>query len=433
VTILFSSPAHPGQLNPLRTVAKEIARRGTHEVWFASEDTAADQIAPLPFLSLGPTRLKVTDELYAAMARPPLSTEGIVALALSARRADTLHAGYEATLAQIEQLHPALIVADVFAIGALDAALATGTPFAVSVPYPLSSAYLSRLPWSYPTPMSGFGHRPPWLRNAAFRIRVQAALGRALVPRMARQRRGFANRFADPEQYCAAAAAVLGYSVFGLEYPFPVADHVHMVGAAIPPQPPDDPLSGWLDERPSVVYVGLGTLARLSAAQLRALLEALTRLAPQHHVLWKLPAAQRALLPEHLPEHIRAEPWIPSQTAVLAHPHTSAFVTHGGANGFHEALHYARPMLLMPFWMDCYDIAARGVDAGVGLALDRPHHLHADEIHAKLCRILTESSFRARAAHWSERLRAGGGAPRAADILTELADHAKAPTRSRPE
>jgi UDP:flavonoid glycosyltransferase YjiC (YdhE family) len=75
-------------------------------------------------------------------------------------------------------------------------------------------------------------------------------------------------------------------------------------------------------------------------------------------------------------------------------------------------------MLLMPFWMDCYDvIAARAV----GLALDRPHHLAAEEIHTKLSRILTERGFRERAGNWSARLRAAGGVARAADVLVALA------------
>ena len=50
-------------------------------------------------------------------------------------------------------------------------------------------------------------------------------------------------------------------------------------------------MTDWLDQRPSVVYVCLGTLAKLSAAQLDAFAEALGRIGPEHQVLWKLPAA----------------------------------------------------------------------------------------------------------------------------------------------
>ncbi|MDI5941500.1 glycosyltransferase, partial [Micromonospora sp. DH15] len=138
-------------------------------------------------------------------------------------------------------------------------------------------------------------------------------------------------------------------------------------------------------------------------------------------VLWKLPAGQRHRLPGPLPPHVRVEEWIPSQLDVLAHPNVRAFVCHGGANGFHEGVHFGQPMLMTPFWLDCYDIAARAVDAGVGLALDRPPHVDAGEVAAKLRRLLTEESFRERSRHWGEQCRRAGGVGRAADLVLKLA------------
>lgn len=43
----------------------------------------------------------------------------------------------------------------------------------------------------------------------------------------------------------------------------------------------------------------------------------------------------------------------------------------------------------MPFWLDCYDFAARAIDSGVGLSLDRPLAFTADEVPTKLERLLT--------------------------------------------
>lgn len=438
--VLFASPAHPGQINPLLALAGELSRRGTPGLWFASEEGAKAAVeavasnSPVRFLSTGATQLQVDDALYAAMTSGPRTTDGIVALGRVVRDPAITEQVFHATVEQVERIRPGLMVIDVLNVGALDAALATETPFVVSVPFPISGAYLSRLPWGYPTPTSGLPRRlgvAGKLANLAFRTRLQGALAMALVPRLARQRRakGLANPLADPERYCAAARAVLAYSVFGLEYPFPVPPHVHLVGAlvgggadsAADPQRPRDELMGWLDQHESVVYVGLGTIARLTAAQLRALLEAFTGLGPRHHVLWKLSDDQRALLPETLPPHIRVENWIPSQLEVLAHPHTRAFVSHGGANGFHEGVYFGQPMLLLPFWLDCYDIAVRGVDAGVGLTLDRPPRIEADEVAAKLHRLLTDGTFRERSRYWGERLRQAGGVTRAADLVTRLA------------
>ena len=51
------------------------------------------------------------------------------------------------------------MVIDVMNLGALDAATTRNVPYVLSVPFPVSTAYLSRLPWNYPTPASGFPRR----------------------------------------------------------------------------------------------------------------------------------------------------------------------------------------------------------------------------------------------------------------------------------
>ena len=63
---------------------------------------------------------------------------------------------------------------------------------------------------------------------------------------------------------------------------------------------------------------------------------------------------------------------MPSQLDVLAHPNVTAFVTHGGGNGFHEGLYFGKPMVVRPLWGDCHDVAVRGKDKGVSLTLDPP-------------------------------------------------------------
>ncbi|WP_036374082.1 glycosyltransferase [Micromonospora sp. ATCC 39149] len=431
--VLFASPAHPGQLNPLLAIAGELSRRGEPDLWFAAEEEARDRVAanatgsPLRFRSTGDTLLRVDDEMYAAMTRGPMTTAGLVALARQIRIPDVADRVRELTLEQIDEIRPGLMVIDMLNLGALDAALARGVPYVLSLPFPPSNIYLSRLPWDYPTPTSGLprrlGPRQRWA-NLTFRARLRLSLlGALLGPARHRRAQGIGNAFGDPEKYSAAAVAVFGYTVFGLEYPFPAPEHLHLFGPMVPPREPapGGELTDWLDRQTSVVYACLGTLARLTGPQVRAFAEALSAIGPEHQVLWKLPAAQRHLLPGPLPPHVRVEEWIPSQLDVLAHPNVRAFVCHGGANGFHEGVHFGQPMLLTPFWLDCYDIAARAVDAGVGLALDRPPHVDADEVARKLHRLLTEDSFRERSRHWGEQSRQAGGVGRAADLVLKLA------------
>ncbi len=156
-----------------------------------------------------------------------------------------------------------------------------------------------------------------------------------------------------------------------------------------------------------------------------ALISAFKRLGPNHHILWKLPDSQRALLPprELLPTNLRIEDWIPSQLSVLAHPNVRVFLTHGGGNGFHEGIYFGKPLLVMPFWLDCFDFAVRAIDSGVGLALDRPPSFTAHEVAVKLRRLLAESSFHERAQHWGEQLRKAGGVSRAADLILTMLEH----------
>jgi polyene glycosyltransferase len=428
--VLFAGMAHAGHLNPLVAIADELSRRGVLELWFAAEEDARARVEQIPaarFVSYGETAVRVDTSVYSAITGAVRRTAGMVALARLVRGSH-VERFFRHSLDQIDRIRPTLMVIDVLNIGALDAATVRGVPFILSVPFAVSGVYLRRLPWTYPTPTSGLPERmtaAQTLTSVAFRLRLQLAMVRSLDARALWRRRkaGLANVLSDPERYAAAAHAVFAYSVFGLEYPFDPPAHLHMLGAMVPdpPEPTGSELTAWLDAHPSVVYVCMGTMARLSAYQLRELADGLSGLGPDHHVLWKLPPDQRALLPAALPAHIRGQAWIPAQADVLGHPHVKAVVCHGGANIFHESVHFGQPVLVMPFWLDCYDIGARAADAGVGLTLDRPPRFSAAEVTAKVRRLVATDAFRRRSREWSGRLRRAGGVSRAADLIIQAA------------
>jgi polyene glycosyltransferase len=125
------------------------------------------------------------------------------------------------------------------------------------------------------------------------------------------------------------------------------------------------------------------------------------------------------MLSGEIAENIKIVEWVPTQAEVLGHPHVRAVVCHGGNNILHESISYGQPVLVMPFWLDCYDLATRAREAGLGLSLDDPPYFDADEVAAKMRRLLTEESFRDRSLHFSERLRLAGGVERAADLLLD--------------
>jgi polyene glycosyltransferase len=111
---------------------------------------------------------------------------------------------------------------------------------------------------------------------------------------------------------------------------------------------------------------------------------------------------------------------VPSQMDVLAHPNVTAFVTHGGGNGFHEGLYFGKPLVVRPLWVDCYDQAIRGDSLGVSLTLDHPRTVDPDDMTDKLTRVLDDPSFRKRAEAFGVLQRAAGGREAAADLVLGL-------------
>ena len=63
-------------------------------------------------------------------------------------------------------------------------------------------------------------------------------------------------------------------------------------------------------------------------------------------------------------------PWFP-QHDLLAHPKTVLFVTHCGMTGILESVYHSVPMLALPIFGDQPDNAARLVERGLALRVDR--------------------------------------------------------------
>jgi polyene glycosyltransferase len=444
--ILFASEPSWGHINPLISIAGELAARGVRDIWFAStndreaEIEAIDGGESVRFASLGPSQPELdpanwSDETLRAMTTSSVLRSFAAVVDATYDQAG-IHQNYLRTLEVVDELRPALAVIDLSATWAFDAVAKRGVPYLAVASAPVSRAYIDRLPRSYPTPNSGLPRQmspSQEIRNILYRLGFLAILLRPKHLRanwdLVRTRR--AERLANPDMrpnlYADDAVAVLAQSVFGIEYPFPgIPENLRMLGAIIPRDVgtavTDEGLARWLDTNESVVYAAFGTLMRPTPQQVQAILEVAARLGPTHHVLWKLPRSRQHLLPDALPPNLRVESWIPSQHAVLAHPHVRVFFNHGGCNAVHEGLYFGKPLLVMPFWQDNLDAAARVVDSGAGLAVSQAYTPDPDDIAAKLTRLLDEPAFRSRAEHWSGELRAAGGVVAAADEITGALD-----------
>ncbi|MEU6132353.1 glycosyltransferase [Saccharopolyspora sp. NPDC047091] len=450
--ILFVSYPESGLLNPLLVLAQELSRRGVADLHFATDDNRRDEVAalqvdsPVNFVPLGP----VVPEMSAVTWDDEVYREVTQRSRFKAHRAVIRHTfspearidKYRALEAAVEEIRPALLVVESMCSYGYELAITKGIPFVLGVPFMPSNVLTSHIPFAksytgpdFPVPHSGLPHEmSPWQRlaNRVFKFRTLGMfLTKELRERAARDQRirdelGIAKEAGGFMSRIEHAEMVLCYSVPGLDYPFTAPEHLRLVGTMVPPlpqAPEDDGLADWLSARDSVVYMGFGTITRLTAGQVRSLLEVTRRLGERGtDVLWKLPAEQQHLLPPaaELPANLRVEAWVPSQLDVLAHPSVRLFFTHAGGNGFHEGLHFGKPLVVRPLWVDCDDQAVRGRDFGVSLTLDRPETIDVADVLDKLTRVLDERSFRDRAAMFGQLLRDAGGREAAADLLAEL-------------
>ncbi|OLF17191.1 glycosyltransferase [Actinophytocola xanthii] len=449
--VLFVSSAESGLLNPLLVLAGELARRGVPDLWFATDESRRADVERLSaaslvrFVAFGtPERERSSAtmdqrdyENFAHRSRLRSRRSGFQLVYDPAGQAAKLRELRDV----VDRNRPALMVIDGVSVLAVALAISRGIPFVLSNPFLVSHVMTghvplltkSHLPWPFPVPHSGLPLRMTLRQQVYNQVFKLNTLGMFLGPAMRSRLRADVALCAEldipgPARRAAnaldRAELVLNYTVREVDYPLSTLPNMRMVGAMLPPLPeaPDDTaVTDWLDAHPSVVYIGLGTITRLSEPDLRGIVEVARRLGGRHHVLWKLPKAQQELLPPQaeLPDNLRIETWLPSQHDVLAHPSVKVFLTHGGSNGFHECLYFGTPMVIRPLWADCHDVAARGQDLGVSLTVDDPYVMDPDDLVHKITRVADEGSFRAAAERVAMSQRAAGGRDAAADLVLD--------------
>jgi len=206
-------------------------------------------------------------------------------------------------------------------------------------------------------------------------------------------------------------------TAFGIEIPRPLPPLVQMVGPIFPKtlEPLSPSLSKWLEEGEEgtgVVYIAFGTLANIESWQAKALVEGLSD--TRFQVIWSLPKSQQHILPS-LPSSFRIEHFVPQQS-VLSHPAVRAFVSHCGMNSINEALYWEKPLLALPFFGDQHYNAARVVDLGAALKLNK-EHFNSAEVRSKMDALLSIQSYTDAARRMSVVLKSTGGLDKAADIV----------------
>lgn len=408
-------PNAPGHLNPMVALADAIRRRGHRVTFFLLGDTPGSvAVAGFEVVPLGGS-IFPPDEYRTGIQRLGV-LGGRAALkhtfAMGARSAEailkvgpavTREAGITALL--VDQVSfPGGTVADQL-----------GLPFAT-----VCNALLLNPDPAIPPFFTHWWPRDVWW--ARFRNRIAwAGLNRLYAPILIRiQERRRQLGLPVPRRIADAWSSRLQVSQQpeALEFPrWELPKQVCFVGplrllGGYPPVP-----FPWkqLDDRP-LIYASLGTLQNRVAKTFRMIAEACNGLDAQLVI-----STGHGVAPEmlgDLPGQPVVVPYAP-QLELLRRAVIS--VTHAGLNTTLDALSTGVPMVAVPVTNEQPGIAARVAWVGAGETLTLPRAT-PQRLRALVSRVLSDSSYTTAAQRVCNSIQAGGGAPRAAEIIEQSLD-----------
>ena len=240
-------------------------------------------------------------------------------------------------------------------------------------------------------------HRALW---QSFDAWVQEQ-GAAPLPELEFIHHGDANVYVFPE--------ALDYDA---ERPLP--DGWHRVDSSVretETELPELPASFTDGSRP-LVYFSLGSLGSADVGLMRRVIAALAD-APVNVIVSKGPLHDEF----ELADNMWGAEFLP-QTTLL--PLVDLVITHGGNNTTTEALHFGKPMIVLPLFWDQYDNAQRVHERGFGLRLD-PYRFTPEELTGAVQTLLDDVALRERLAAVGADIRSRRGLASAADVIERVA------------
>ena len=105
------------------------------------------------------------------------------------------------------------------------------------------------------------------------------------------------------------------------------------------------------------------------------------------------------------------------QTKVI--PQVDLVITHGGNNTTTEAMHFGKPMIVLPLFWDQYDNAQRVHDLGFGARLPT-YAFTDDEFPGAVESLLADAALRERMSAVGAAIRSRDGLRRGAEIIEQV-------------
>ncbi|WP_401000189.1 glycosyltransferase [Agromyces sp. GXQ0307] len=173
-------------------------------------------------------------------------------------------------------------------------------------------------------------------------------------------------------------------------------------------QAPGDLPASFTDGSRPLVYFSLGSLGSADVDLMKRVIDALAEL-PVNVIVSKGPLHDEF----ELADNMWGAEFLP-QTKLL--PLADLVITHGGNNTTTEAMHFGKPMILLPLFWDQYDNAQRVDERGYGRRLDT-YGFTPDELRRAVTELLADDALRARSDAAGAAIRSRHGVVKAAEII----------------
>ncbi|KAG1411923.1 hypothetical protein G6F58_008295 [Rhizopus delemar] len=228
-------------------------------------------------------------------------------------------------------------------------------------------------------------------------------------------------------------------NAFGFTPARPIGPLVEMVGPIVPKIHPvlTDDLQQFLDSHQKVVYVAFGQHAILTTEELGLIMTSMLEnmeTGDIDGILWSVRGMDH-LFPETLQtrsdrvypirdlfgkkegQSILFLEWAP-QVAILHHPSTQLFLTHGGAGSVSESLYKGIPVVVFPVFGDQHAAAITAEENGYGRWMKKNDQEQAIKVVQE---VLRDDRYRQNANRFKAlvQIRSNHGVQRGADVMSD--------------